>query len=921
MASNRSLVRVLALIALVPAALLVWFVVAGDQADDAPTDPDPGERRGTPTAGNARPTDRPPDTPVDRPPAVATPPGTPAAIDAPAPPVAPDAFRGGLAGRVVDPGGTALAAVRVRVFRTTADGSAALLGAVAGETLDTEATTDDDGRFAVEVSDAEAAYRIAVTHASFAPFSRAVRLTAFPDETVVGDLRLDVGAIAVGRCVDRAGHGVPGVTVTASHGAAPALRAGGVSSKTDADGRFRIDGCPTGAVTITAGGDRWAVARTDARLTEGRETDGIRLELVPALGLDGDVVDGTGRALAGVDVYATPLGPAGNVAGPAVAAKTDASGAFAIRGLAEGRHRVQAWRQGNLSVERVELAGARGVRLRLDRVRPVTVEGRVVEAGTGVAVVGARVSIEPVVSLDGPASLGEAVSGGDGAFAIELDRGRGRYLVRANAPGYAEARSAPFPIDPTPPRSLRILIDRGATLGGTVTDAQSRAPLAGALVFLREPRGDRVGTVIGALDAEPKPAVARAASDDDGRFRFERLRTGTFDVEVRRTGYAPSWIRDVRLTAGVHPSPLVVALGRGGSIVARVAFVDGGAAVGVAVDVLGRDGAHTAETGPEGLARIDHLAPGRYDVSVRPSGAPRSPFADAAARGGVTLSVSEGSVVERQFRLERGVRLTGVVRERGRGVPGAQLSLRARDPRGRSTREVRTDASGRFTVPDVQPGDYRVQVRLQVGTESYIAVDRPAPIPRVREHRIDVDVPDAEIAGAVRVPDDAPDGVRPRIRIRQLDATPPLARGQLVERDGTFAFRHLEPGRYELVVDAGTGWAGTIHGPLRVGASGVVRGVEVRLEAGVAVRGRVIDSSGSGVAAASVQLIPRGEHAKTPPRSVRTQRSGSFVIEHVTPGAYRMRAVRRNWTSTTRDVDVPPGVGLADLELVLEQSR
>ncbi len=920
MAANRSLVRALAALALVPAALLVWFVLSGEQPEDVPIGPAPPHDPGTEAASTVPPrVDAPPvrpEAPRAAPPADAQP---PVSVDPPA--VAADAFSGRVAGRVVDPDEQPLADATVRVYRTAPGVPGALLAAGPPETLDATVTSDDTGHFAVVVSDAEAAYRIAIARPPFAPFSKTVRLTSFPDDTALGDLRLERGATAVGRCVDRAGHGVPGVAVVASHGAAPALRARGVPATTDADGHFRIDGCPTGPVTITAGGARWAVATTETVLTGGRETGGIRLELVPARGIDGDVVDGTGRALAGVDVYATRLDATGNVVGAAVATKTDASGAFAVRGLAEGRYRVQAWRQGNLSVERVELAGARGVRLRLDRVRPVTVEGRVVEAGTGTAVAGARVTIEACVSLGGPVALGEATSGGDGQFAIQLDRGRGNYIVRANAPGYAEAQSAPFPIDPTPPHTLRVVIDRGATLGGTVVDAHTRAPLAGALVFLREARVERIGSLIGALDLVAKPAVARASSDDDGRFRFERLRTGTFDVEVRRGGYAPSWIRRVTLTAGVQPTPLPVALGRGGTIVARVAFAGGGPAPGVAVDVIGRDGEQSATTGPDGVARVAHLAPGRYEVSVRPASAPRSPFADAAARGGVVLNVAEGSIVERQFRIERGVRLTGVVRERGQPVVAAQLSLRASDPRRRSTREVRTDEAGAYALPDVAPGDYRVQVRIQAGAESYIAVDRPVSVPRAPEHRVDVDVPDAAIAGVVRLPRDAPKGARPRIRIRQLDVTPPLARGQLVDREGTFSFRHLEPGRYELVVDAGSGWSGEIHGPLRVGSGGVLRGVEVLLEAGVAVRGRVVDSSGDGVGGASVQLIPRSNSVGTPPRSVRTQRSGAFVIEHVTPGAYRMRASRRNWTSTTRDVDVPAGVGLTGLDVVLEQSR
>jgi hypothetical protein len=85
----------------------------------------------------------------------------------------------------------------------------------------------------------------------------------------------------------------------------------------------------------------------------------------------------------------------------------------------------------------------------------------------------------------------------------------------------------------------------GVTVLGQVTDSESGQPIAGAVVEISE-------------------LNRRVISDQNGRFRLERVRPGTYGVLIRQLGYSPlvdAWTLKTgenRITAGLRPQPIVL---------------------------------------------------------------------------------------------------------------------------------------------------------------------------------------------------------------------------------------------------------------------------------------------------------------------------------------------------------------------------
>ena len=83
------------------------------------------------------------------------------------------------------------------------------------------------------------------------------------------------------------------------------------------------------------------------------------------------------------------------------------------------------------------------------------------------------------------------------------------------------------------------------TVVGQVIDSESGQPLPGAVVEIDE-------------------LNRRAVSDQDGRFRLERIKPGVYAIEIRQLGYAPlvdSWTLEAgvhNVAAGLHPRPIVL---------------------------------------------------------------------------------------------------------------------------------------------------------------------------------------------------------------------------------------------------------------------------------------------------------------------------------------------------------------------------
>lgn len=94
--------------------------------------------------------------------------------------------------------------------------------------------------------------------------------------------------------------------------------------------------------------------------------------------------------------------------------------------------------------------------------------------------------------------------------------------------------------------------------------------------------------------------------------------------------------------------------------------------------------------------------------------------------------------------------------------------------------------------------------------------------------------------------------------------------------------------------------------------------LDVQLEGGAAVSGRVVTSSGEPVEGAELQLAPLQETGGAPPPSVDSAPDGSFRFAAVSPGRYRLQGSRPGYAGPPRDVEVASDP-VPDLELRLDR--
>ena len=319
----------------------------------------------------------------------------------------------------------------------------------------------------------------------------------------------------------------------------------------------------------------------------------------------------------------------------------------------------------------------------------------------------------------------------------------------------------------------------------------------------------------------------------------------------------------------------------------------------------------TARSSDAGRFELEHLPPGRYDLLVRsPGHAPAQvkemdvPLSDEPWEIGTVL-------------LGQGVALEVRVRDGDREpIAGAAVSLWSRVPRdaeallderglGGSWYEsvARTDEEGAAHVADLGDGE---DVRLRIAAPGFVAVERgplrvPAPEP------IEVVL---ERGGAVRGVVFDEDGRRIRgafVRLHPdgwLPATP-LDLYQYTDEPGAFAFDGVPAGAFRLIARA-EGAADFDPLPLRIAAGETLEGVELREPESAVVEGRVRAADGTPVAGAVVVAAAQ---------LARTGEDGGFRLDKVRCGLQRLEVRADERGSAQRDIEVPPTGTWVEVEL------
>ena len=501
-----------------------------------------------------------------------------------------------------------------------------------------------------------------------------------------------------------------------------------VERQTGENGRVLFSSLPAGRNwVLNVEGKGFAAVEMKGVVIKAKGTTDLNDLLLGAQAvLHGRVLDGRGQPIPGAAVSAYVGGAfdmsSGFIVGmtqsaltfptPTEEVKTDERGQFLLATLTPGAsYELKTKRSGyafsvqtNLIVSPEKTSGQLTIILQ----PAATLKGKVVDEE------GRPVADAAVIALEDQ-GMGGFGRGGAGIGTIKKDYTRskadGTYVLdtlnrnQAYRFGVSAAGRAPlFDSQPTMmdgDQTRDFTLVKGGSLTGTVTDAQTGAPIAGARVVaivgnmaMMGPRMGRGGSGGGGAGAAP-PADSAAStqialSGPDGVFKLDGLRPGSVAVgQVKAAGYADK--TDTSFMGGTgwgevkagETLTVDVKLDAGGSVIGKVISVgpDGtrtpvsGAQVAIMTMMSGMTGYPTAVSGEDGSFRVDGVRPGKASIVAS---APRYVVPNPTDEASQVTMPDVGGIVEKDVILSSAGAVEGVVtNSKGVPVPGARVRASA----------------------------------------------------------------------------------------------------------------------------------------------------------------------------------------------------------------------------------------------------
>lgn len=294
-----------------------------------------------------------------------------------------------------------------------------------------------------------------------------------------------------------------------------------------------------------------------------------------------------------------------------------------------------------------------------------SIAGAVTDAGSGAAIAGATVSY----SGTGPAGpvSGSTTTDSSGHYSV-AGIAVTSYSMTAQASGYqSQPASATVGGGATTTQNFA-LASQATRLSGTVTDASSSKPIAGATV---------------------SAGTGSATTDANGAYTIAGVAPGTYTASATASGYA-SQSTSVTLSAGTTTTQNFALTPNRGTITGTV--TDAATAAPIAGATVSYSGGSTTSNSSGGYT-LANVAEGSYSVSASASG-----YASQSR----TVVVGPGATATQSFALTPNGAITGTVTNAGTGgaISGATVSY--------SGGSTTTNGSGQYTLSNVAPATYTV---------------------------------------------------------------------------------------------------------------------------------------------------------------------------------------------------------------------
>jgi hypothetical protein len=578
-------------------------------------------------------------------------------------------------------------------------------------------------------------------------------------------------------------------------------------------------------------------------------------------------------------------------------ATTDVRGAYAIEGLFPAAYYATAVLRGFEPLTWGEPREAQLIRIRANERRAgidFTLRPGGVELGGTVAdLTGGPIDKATVKAMGSVTETDDK-----GAFSLWVKPGT--IEIAASADGYADATDDVFvPNGKLEPVRVELVLTPEATLAGTVIDAVSREPVAGARVMVGR-------STWGWDDGET------TFSDAQGKFRVGKLVPKRYVVTARTsTGFGKTASVLVGLaqtiegvTVELHPAFRI-----DGRIVDAATRADCDRRALVALQDRATNKFFDLQRSADGNHFVDGVLPGTYGVTIYCAGA-------RIRESYPPIAITDRDALGLIWEVDRGAMLRGRITARGMPVEAATISA---ERQGAGPRDKHTGGGtasrddGSFEIAGLAAGTYKVAVSAErqiVARETFTVelVDNA-----VVEHDVALS-PEASgtIIGTVVDTDGKLLGDA-EVTATSLTGKSTSATSDKTGTSGAFTIGPLRPGDYKLTAyarDTALRKAGTTddtHQGERVTVlSGQPSTVKLIVEAQTGViQGSVVDSTGAPVSDAFLSAVRESDAAGAArsggfqtrwswnDRPVLTAMDGTFTLTRLSPGTYTIRAYRR----------------------------
>lgn len=753
-----------------------------------------------------------------------------------------------------------------------------------------QARTDAAGLFLIPEIEEGRPYTLRASRPGFAP----ALLKTVPQGSLELRLVLRPGLTASGTVVDEIGRPVRGariVLLPKEDGDTRIYR-----STSGADGQFQIADLPDGRFDLRVEHPGHPVLKQENVLASlgSRRIELGRLRLAKGRPLTGQVLDSKGRPLAGVPVWVTDatvpfFQEEDGDPGPAPSATTGPDGRFEIAGAAPVVF-VYACPSGYKAFRAIYVPTTPPRKIVLDPAPPPQrLSGRVLDE-SGRPVPGARVRQGAPVAGGGcitqqrwpacPERRNDAeVTDAGGRFSLELPASYASFSLWAVAPGYLRKVREDIP---TSARTLDLVLSRGATIAGQVTGPDG-SPAAGARVY-----------------AGQDGRAPETRTDAAGRYRLPGVQPGTRELWAEHPELGEAR-RRLEVSPGAHRLDLTLDGQRERAVSGRVTSPDGEPLAGVRVEASNLS-TYTRQDG--GFRLVFPRGTLLFYGGTTPVRFSREGYAGAVR----TIRASETPLEGLEIRLSQGWPLTGSLLgvEPERAL-NARVEAARQDGEGR---QGRVDRDGAYRIDDLEPGIWTVTATVDWRQKASGTVEIPE-----GGASFDLKVPALqEVSGRILDPEGNP--ISGYVKLTGPDGS---SRQATSKEDGTFSIEIAE-GTYR-VEGSGSPWAPTVlEKPVAVGER-PVEGLEIRLQPGTILQGRVLGLPAG--ARATVSLDP--DHPLGLPAL--TEPDGSYRVSGLKPGDWQvevavwMEDARRIWRSqvtlapreTEKNLDLDPGLGTLTL--------